>query len=103
LLVSWCAGGRCGKVGSDEDRGRSRRPGAEGQGWSGIGRVLRGWTVKRSSDIVCGLHHAPGDEEHDFLGLASKPWPMVCQWFGLKTGGDSFLWFGIKTGGDVFL
>jgi hypothetical protein len=29
LLVSWCAGGRCGTVGSDEDRDRSRRPGAE--------------------------------------------------------------------------
>jgi hypothetical protein len=29
LLVSWCAGGRCGMAGSDEDRGRSKRPGAE--------------------------------------------------------------------------
>jgi hypothetical protein len=34
LLVSWCAGGRCGMVCSDEDRGRSRRPGAENRGWS---------------------------------------------------------------------
>jgi hypothetical protein len=34
LLVSWCAGGRCGKACSDEDRGRSRRPGAEDRGWS---------------------------------------------------------------------
>jgi hypothetical protein len=34
LLVSWCAGDRCGMVCSDEDRGRSRRPGAEEQGWS---------------------------------------------------------------------
>jgi hypothetical protein len=34
LLVTWCAGGRCGMVCSDEDRGRSRRPGAEDQGWS---------------------------------------------------------------------
>jgi hypothetical protein len=34
LLVLWCAGGRCGMVGSDEDRGRSRRPGAEDRGWS---------------------------------------------------------------------
>jgi hypothetical protein len=31
LLVSWCAGGRCGMTCSDEDRGRSRRPGAEDQ------------------------------------------------------------------------
>jgi hypothetical protein len=34
LLVSWCAGGRCGIACSDEDRGRSRRPGAEDRGWS---------------------------------------------------------------------
>jgi hypothetical protein len=34
LLVSWCAGGRCGMAYSDEDHGRSRRPGAEDQGWS---------------------------------------------------------------------
>jgi hypothetical protein len=34
LLVSWCASGRCDMVGSDEDDGRSRRPGAEDQGWS---------------------------------------------------------------------
>jgi hypothetical protein len=34
LLVSWCAGGRCGIAYSDEDRGRSRRPGAEDRGWS---------------------------------------------------------------------
>jgi hypothetical protein len=34
LLVSWCAGGRCGMTCSDEDRDRSRRPGAEDRGWS---------------------------------------------------------------------
>jgi hypothetical protein len=34
LLVSWCAGGRCDMTCSNEDRGRSRRPGAEDQGWS---------------------------------------------------------------------
>jgi hypothetical protein len=34
LLVSWCAGGRCGMTGSDENHGRSRRPGAEDRGWS---------------------------------------------------------------------
>jgi hypothetical protein len=31
LLVSWCAGGKCGMTCSDDDRGRSRRPGAEDQ------------------------------------------------------------------------
>jgi hypothetical protein len=34
LLVSWCAGGRCGMACNDEDRGRSSRPGAEDRGWS---------------------------------------------------------------------
>jgi hypothetical protein len=34
LLVSWCAGGRCGMVCSDEDRDRSRRLGVEDRGWS---------------------------------------------------------------------
>jgi hypothetical protein len=29
LLVSWCVGDRCSMTGSDEDHGRSRRPGAE--------------------------------------------------------------------------
>jgi hypothetical protein len=34
LLVSWCVGGRCDMAGSDEDHGRSRRPGGEDRGWS---------------------------------------------------------------------
>jgi hypothetical protein len=34
LLVSWCADSRCGMACSDEDRGKSRRPGAEDCGWS---------------------------------------------------------------------
>jgi hypothetical protein len=34
LLVLWCAGGKCSMACSDEDRGRSRRPGAEDRGWS---------------------------------------------------------------------
>jgi hypothetical protein len=59
-------------VGSDEDRIRSRRPGAEDRGWSSIGWVLGGWTIKRSGDAVCGLHRARGDEECGFLDLASK-------------------------------
>jgi hypothetical protein len=31
------------------------------------GRVLGGWVVERSGGVVCGLHHARGDEEHGFL------------------------------------
>jgi hypothetical protein len=34
LLVSWCAGDRCGMMGIDEDRCRSKRPSAEDRGWS---------------------------------------------------------------------
>jgi hypothetical protein len=34
LLVSWCAGGRCGMVGNNVDHDRSRRPGAKDRGWS---------------------------------------------------------------------
>jgi hypothetical protein len=34
LLVSWCAGGRCGITCSNEDRGKSRRAGADNQEWS---------------------------------------------------------------------
>jgi hypothetical protein len=72
LLVSWCAGDRCGIAGSIEDRGRSRRLGAEDWGCSSTSRVLGGRTVERSGDVVCDLHRAQGDEEHEFLDLASK-------------------------------
>jgi hypothetical protein len=34
LLVSWCAGGRCGMACSDEYHDRSRRPSVEDRGWS---------------------------------------------------------------------
>jgi hypothetical protein len=32
------------------------------------GRILGGWAIERSGDAVCGLHHARGDEEHEFIG-----------------------------------
>jgi hypothetical protein len=60
-------------AGSDEDRGRSRRLGAEEQGWSSTGRIIDGRTIKRLGDAVYGLYHAQRDEERGFLGLASKP------------------------------
>jgi hypothetical protein len=44
----------------------------------------------RSSDTLCDLHRAQGDEEREFLDLASKPWSTICQWFGLKTTGSGF-------------
>jgi hypothetical protein len=73
LLVSLCVGDKCGMTGSDEDRGRSRRLGVEDWGWSSTGRVLGCQMINRSGDTVCGLHHAQGDEEREFLSLASKP------------------------------
>jgi hypothetical protein len=51
MLVSWCGGGRCGMACSNEDRGWSRRPGAED----------RDRAVERSGGTVCGLHLARGD------------------------------------------
>jgi hypothetical protein len=73
LLISWCVGDRCDMAGSDKDLGRSRRPGAEDREWSSTGQILGGRMIERSGDAVCGLHHAQGDEERGFLGLASKP------------------------------
>jgi hypothetical protein len=67
LLVSCCAGGRCGMAGSDEDRGRSRRPAAKNRGWSH--RSGTWWPDDgRSGDAVCSLHRTRGDDEHEFLG-----------------------------------
>jgi hypothetical protein len=73
LLVSWCAGDRCDLACSDEDRDRSRRPGAEDWGWLSTGWVLGGQTIERLGDTMCSLHRAQGDKERGFLGLASKP------------------------------
>jgi hypothetical protein len=68
LLVSWCAGDRCGMAGNNEDHGRSRRAGVEDRGWPSVGRVLVGQTAERSGGAVCGLHRAQGEEERWFLG-----------------------------------
>jgi hypothetical protein len=68
LLVSWCVGDRCGMAGNDDDLGSSRRPGAEDRGWPSTCRVLGGQMIGRSGDIVYGLYHTQGDEEHGFLG-----------------------------------
>jgi hypothetical protein len=50
----------------------------------GTGRVLAGQTIERSDHAVYGLHRAQGDDEHEFLGLASKPLDRVSG-LGLKT------------------
>jgi hypothetical protein len=58
FLVSWCGGDRCDMACSDEDRGKSRRLGAEDQGWSSIGRVLNDRTIERLGDTVFSLYYA---------------------------------------------
>jgi hypothetical protein len=102
LLVSWCAGDRCDMVSSDEDRGMSRRPGAEDWGWSSIGQILSGRMIKRLGDVVYGLYRAQGYEEHGVFGLASKPSSTVCQWFGLKATGPGFLIWASKPTATVW-
>jgi hypothetical protein len=84
-------------TGSNEDRGRSRRLGAEDWRWSSTGRVLGGRMIERSGDAVCGLHRARGDDECRFLGLASKPRWTVCQWFCLKTTGMGLVIWATKS------
>jgi hypothetical protein len=54
--------------GSDEDRCRSRRPGAEDRGWLGTSQVFGDRTIERSGDTMYGLYRALGDEEREFLG-----------------------------------
>jgi hypothetical protein len=66
--LSWCVSDRYDIAGSDENRGRSRRSGAEDQDWSSTGQVLGGRTIRRSGDAVCSLHHAQGDGEREFFG-----------------------------------
>jgi hypothetical protein len=97
LLVSWCAGGRCRMVGSNEDHGKSRRPGAQDRRWSSIGRVLGGRMIERSADVVCDLHRAQGDEERGF-GLNLKTKVNGFSQFGHKTSGFGFPGLGLKIG-----
>jgi hypothetical protein len=57
LLVSWCAGGRCGMACSDEDHDRSRRPSAEDRGWSHVGYSVPGRSRGRVAPCaVCTVH-----------------------------------------------
>jgi hypothetical protein len=67
FLVSWCVGDKCDMAGSDEYRGRSRRPAADDQGWSSTGRVQGDRAIGRPGDAVCSLYRALGDEEHEFF------------------------------------
>jgi hypothetical protein len=124
LLVSWCAGGKCGMADNDKDHGRNRKSSAEDQGWSRKSdtrwpddREVR-WRCVRSGFLVepqkqgrrfvSGLASKP--LEQFVNGLASKPqgrfslvWPQNRWWrffrFGLITGGNGFSWFSLKSSG----
>jgi hypothetical protein len=89
LLVSWCAGGRCGMACSDEDRGRSRRPGVEDRGRSH--RSGTRWLGDQEVRWRC-VRYAPCTQRRgarvSWLSLKTKV--AVCQWFGLKTTGTVF-------------
>jgi hypothetical protein len=102
LLVSWCAGDRCGMVCSNEDRGRSRRPIAEDQGWS------HGSDTRWSGDREVGWR---------YMWFTPCTWRREARVFWLslkiKVDGLSGVWpqnywddfsqFGLKTGGSDFL
>jgi hypothetical protein len=101
LLVSWCAGGRCGMTCNDEDRGRSRRPSTEDRGW--LHRSSTRWPSRRE----VGWHRVRSTPSTWRLGARIS-------WLRLKTKVDG-LWvvwpqnhsncfrrFDLKTGGDGF-
>jgi hypothetical protein len=75
LLVSWCVGGSCGMVCSDEDRGRSSRPGAEDREW--LHRSSTQWSGGREVGW-CRVRSVPGT------------WRLGAQvsWLSLKTKVD---------------
>jgi hypothetical protein len=90
LLVSWCAGDRCGMVASDKDHGRSRRPGAQDEGWSRTGRVLGVQTIEGRVTlcVVCTVH-----KEMRSAGFLVEPPNQGRRFFdlGLKTGSSSLV------------
>jgi hypothetical protein len=98
LLVSWCAGGRCDMVGSDEDLCRSRRPSVEDRdGQAHVEYSVAGRSGGRVAPcVVYPVHEEtrsasflvePQNQDLRFVsGLASKPlarflpvWPQN-QW-----------------------
>jgi hypothetical protein len=101
LLVSWCAGGRCNMTCSDEDRGRSRRPGAEDQRWSHRsgtrwpGNQEVGWRCMRSAP--CTWRRGA---RVSWLSLKTKANSLWVVW--LQNHSNDFLRLVLKTSGDGF-
>jgi hypothetical protein len=87
---------------SDENHGRSRRPGAEDRGWSH--RSGTQW----SSDREVGWHHVRSvsctwrlGARVSWLSLKTKVNGLLVVW--PQNHRDGFLRFGLKIGGDGFL
>jgi hypothetical protein len=112
LLVSWCAGGRCGMACNDEDHGRCRRPGAEDWGWSH--RSSTQWPGGRVAPCaVCIVHMEtrstgflvePQNQGRRFVSvLSSKPlgrfslvWPQnQWRWFLVIWPQNLMRWFSL--------
>jgi hypothetical protein len=111
---------------SNEDRGRSRRPGAEDRGWSHrsgtrwLGDREIGWRCVRSTPCtwrrgaqvswlnlktkVDGLSVVwPQNHWDGFSSVwASKPMAMVCEWFGFKTTRTIFIGLALKPVATIF-
>jgi hypothetical protein len=108
LFISWCVGDKCDMVGSDENHGRSRRPGTEDSGWSSIGRVLGGrmipcvvYTMHKETKST-GFLVWPQNQGRRFPGLGFKTdgsglviWASKSlRWFsglGFKIGSSSLV------------
>jgi hypothetical protein len=101
FLVSWCAGGRCSITFSDEDPGRSRRPGAEDRGWSH--RLGTRWPGDR--EVMChrvrsALCTWRREAQISWLSLKTKVDGLSVVW--PQNHWDYFLRFGLKTSGGGF-
>jgi hypothetical protein len=80
---------------SDDDLDMSRRPDAEDQRWSSIGRILGSRMIRRSGNTMCGLHCAQEDEEREFLSLASNQGRRFLG-LGLKTDSSGWMIYALK-------
>jgi hypothetical protein len=52
--------------------------------------------IERPGDVVCGLHRAQGDEEREFLDLASKPRSTVSSGLASKPVASGFPIWALK-------
>jgi hypothetical protein len=86
---------------NDEDRDRSRRPGADDRGWSH--RSGTRWLGGREVGW-CHVRSAPGTwilgVQVSWLSLKTKVDGLLVVW--PQNHSDGFRRFGLKNGGDVF-